>query len=93
MNNPNIDQTDLINIVLGIELAINRKAFSREEAYKIFPSWNNIASILEKNKRSIIFEQQYAEVPVPAPAPVPEPVQVPAPVEQVPIPVPEVKTI
>ena len=46
-----IDIQDLVLVVTGMEIAINKKAYSYEEIQKYFPAWNNITASLEKYKR------------------------------------------
>jgi len=73
------EQEDIINLLLGVEIAINNRSLTKEQASKVFPSWNKIAAELEKFKRQQVFEKLYSEIPVPnvtqEPVPAPAPGQ------------------
>ncbi len=58
---PEFDFMELLSIIQGLEIAINRKVFTKEEISKIFPAWNNVASELEKYKRHVIVKKLYQE--------------------------------
>jgi hypothetical protein len=64
MSNINIELNDIITLINGLEVAINRKAFTKEEVNKYFPVWNHVTSLLEKQKRQSIVDELYKEVPM-----------------------------
>lgn len=61
MSNLDISINDIINIIAATEIAINKKVYTKEQINKFFPSWNNIASSLEKHKRQMLIEELYRD--------------------------------
>jgi hypothetical protein len=56
-----LDITELTVVLKACEIAINKKAFTKEELNAFFGAWNNLTSNLEKIKRQQIVDKMYEE--------------------------------
>lgn len=74
MTDLKIDVNEISYLLKAIEIAINRKVYTKQEINEYFPLWNNLTASIEKIKRQTIVDKMYEEpvsAPVPAPATVP----------------------
>lgn len=67
MSNLQVDINEIALLLKAIEIAINRKIYTKQEINQYFPLWNNLTASIEKMKRQAIVDQMYAEPPVPVP--------------------------
>lgn len=50
---------DIVIVLGGVEKAIKEKIFNNEEITKIFNSWNNLTSTLERYNRQVFVNNIY----------------------------------
>jgi len=55
----NIGLNDMNTLLKALELSMNRKTFSKEEASQFFPIWNNLTTEFDKLRRQNAFEAMY----------------------------------
>ena len=56
-----VEIQELLVLVNAVEIAINGKVYSKEQVDKIFPTWNEITSRLQKLQRKNAVDQLYEE--------------------------------
>jgi hypothetical protein len=52
---------EIMQVLKALEIAINKRIFTKSEIDTFFPAWNNLTSIVEKIKRQNIIDQMYKE--------------------------------
>lgn len=57
----NIDLKDIVQLTSAIEIVLNKKLLTKEEATAVFPAWNNVVTQIEKHKRDLLFMKVYEE--------------------------------
>jgi hypothetical protein len=66
---------EIFQVLKGLEIAINKKMFTKEELDVFFPSWNNLVSVIDKIKRQDLINQLYKAEPVQPTEPEVKPVE------------------
>ena len=61
MANLNISLQEISTLLKAIEIAINKKSYTKQEIDQFFPLWNNVIASVEKINRQNIVDQLYAE--------------------------------